>query len=99
YGQNTRPHGVHFPGTRSKNLKYLASFDMGSVLQCKGDDAACVLTAVQAWLKTYHERQSECSDKDSKCAYRLLYSDALLLGALMPPTKACVDGKYVDAVK
>ncbi|MBS0314211.1 MAG: hypothetical protein JSS05_08485 [Proteobacteria bacterium] len=82
-----------------KSLEYLASFDMGSVLQCKGDDAACVLTAVQARLKTYHERQSRCSDKRRECALGVLGTEALLMGALMPPTQACVDGKYVEAVK
>ena len=82
-----------------RSLEFLASRDMRPVLQCKGDDATCVLTAVQAWLKTHHEQQSQCSDRDRYCAFGLLHSEALLLGALMPPTKACVDGKYVDAVK
>ena len=82
-----------------KSLKYLASFDMEPVLRCKGDDASCVLAAVQAWFRSNHERQSECSDKDRECALRLLGAEARLLGALMPPTKACVDGKYVEAVK
>ena len=82
-----------------RSLEFLAARDMQPVLQCKGDDAACVLKAVQARLKTYRERQSECSEKDRYCAFELLHADALLLGALMPPTKACVDGKYVEAVK
>ena len=82
-----------------KSLEFLASRDMRPVLRCKGDDATCVLTAVQAWLKTHHEQQSQCSDRDRYCAFGLLHSEALLMGALMPPTKACVEGKYVDAVK
>ena len=82
-----------------RSLEFLAARDMQPVLRCKGDDATCVLTAVQARLKTYRERQSECSEKDRYCAFELLHADALLLGALMPPTKACVDGKYVEAVK
>ena len=86
-----------------KSLEFLVGFfvalDMKPAFQCKGDDAGCVLTAVQAWLKRHHEWQSRCSDKDSECAFGLLHSESLLLGALMPPTKACVDGKYVDAVK